>query len=245
MNRIASKTFNRFTAATLICVTGLALATIAYASSQTMTKQSLNSLSPDDVLKMLKEGNQRFVSGNMLQRDLKAQVKATAHGQYPMATILSCIDSRVPVEMVFDMGIGDVFVGRVAGNYIETDILGSFEYATKVAGSKLIVVLGHTSCGAVKGACDGVKMGNLTETLSNLEPAMTAVKNVRGERNSKNKPYVNAVVEMNVKLTIQAILDRSDIIRDLVEAGNLKIVGGVYDLKTGKVNFLDSGSMHQ
>jgi carbonic anhydrase len=156
-----------------------------------------------------------------------------------MAAVMGCLDSRVPPEIVFDMGIGDLFVGRVAGNYVDTDMLGSLEFATRVAGAKVILVLGHTDCGAIKGACDGVKIGNLTHTLSNLTPALYAVRNVDGPRNAGNKKFVDAVAQANVELNVQALVDRSFVLRELVEAGRLKIVGGIYDLQSGRVSFLE------
>lgn len=175
----------------------------------------------------------------MLERDLRSQVRETASGQYPMAAILGCLDSRVPPELVFDMGIGDLFVGRVAGNYADTDMLGSLEFATKVAGAKVILVLGHTDCGAVKGACDGVKIGNLTHTLSNLTPALYAARDVAGPRTSKNQEFVDTVTRANVNLNVQALVDRSAVLRDLVAEGQLKVVGGIYDLNTGRVTWLE------
>jgi carbonic anhydrase len=226
-------------AVAITLVGGATLATVALAQTKTQTRASQAALSPDDVLAALKAGNERFVSGQMLERDLRAQVKQTASGQYPIAAIMSCLDSRVPPEMVFDMGIGDMFVGRVAGNYVDTDMLGSFEFATKVAGAKVILVLGHTDCGAVKGACDGVKIGNLTHTLSNLAPALYAVRDVDGPRNASNKQFVDAVTRANVELNVQALVDRSTVLSELVDAGELKVVGGIYDLKTGRVTFLD------
>ena len=163
----------------------------------------------------------------------------TATGQYPYAVVLGCIDSRVPPEIVFDQGIGDIFAPRIAGNFVNTDILGSMEFATAVAGSKLIVVLGHTSCGAVKGACDDVKLGNLTPMLENIMPAVHAVDEVIGERNSKNAKFVNDVAHMNVKLTIENILEQSPVMKELVDNGKLMVVGAMHDVETGKVTFMD------
>ena len=152
---------------------------------------------------------------------------------------LGCIDSRVPPEIVFDQGIGDVFAPRIAGNFVNTDILGSMEFAAAAAGSKLIVVLGHTECGAVKGACDAVELGNLTQTLSNISPAIYAVRDVAGDRNSKNAAFVDAVAHMNVRMTVKNILDRSTVLAGLVAKGDLKIVGAMHDISTGVVTFLD------
>lgn len=205
----------------------------------TETKESQAAITPDQALARLKEGNVRFVAGQMLVRDLKAQVAGTAGGQYPFAVVLGCIDSRVPPELVFDQGIGDIFAPRIAGNFVNTDILGSMEFATAVAGSKLIVVLGHTECGAVKGACDNVELGNLTQTLSNISPAVYAVRDVPGVRSSKNKAFVDAVTHMNVKMTVKSIVNRSPVIADLVQKGQVKVVGAVHDVGTGVVTFVD------
>ena len=214
-------------------------AMIEYANSP--TKETQAALTPDDVLTILKLGNERFVAGQMTERDLWAQAKATSTGQYPIAAVLSCIDSRVPPELVFDVGIGDIFVGRVAGNFVNPDLLGSFEFATQVIGAKLILVLGHTGCGAVDGACDGLRLGNLTQTLRKLEPAIEAVPDSAGPRDSRNRAFVKAVTWKNVELAAEAFHSQSQVIRELVEAGELKIVGGVYELATGKVEFLDAG----
>jgi carbonic anhydrase len=173
-----------------------------------------------------------------------SQVRQTAEGQYPMAAILGCIDSRVPHEIVFDKGVGDVFSARVAGNFINTDILGSLEFATAAAGSKVIVVLGHTECGAVKGACDGVELGNLTSTLANIAPAIYAVGDeVSGPRTSANAEYVQAVAHENVHQTVQNIVNRSPVIRGLVESGDLIVVGAMHDVTTGEVTFYEDEMM--
>ncbi len=166
------------------------------------------------------------------------QVKATAAGQFPFAGILGCIDSRVPPELVFDQGIGDIFSARIAGNFANTDSIGSFEFATKLAGAKLIVVLGHTECGAIKGAADNAQLGNLTHTLSNLMPAVYAVTDVQGERNSANKAFVTAIAEENVRLNVKALLTRSTVLHDLAEAKRIKVVGAIHDVSTGRVSFL-------
>jgi carbonic anhydrase len=208
--------------------------------SATLTQSEQQAMAPADVVALLKAGNDRFVRGELTARDYLAQAKATAGGQYPMAVVLSCLDSRIPVELVFDRGIGDLFVARVAGNFENTDIVGSMEFATKLAGAKLIVVLGHTSCGAVKGACDGAEMGNLTSTLANIAPAVEASKGVEGEHNSKNKAFVAAVTHANVKQTMADLTARSTVIKELVEAGKLAIVGGTYDLETGAVEWLSN-----
>jgi carbonic anhydrase len=192
---------------------------------------------PAEALERLQAGNDRFIRGETIGHDFLAGVKATAEGQKPFAAIISCLDSRVPPEIVFDQGIGDVFVGRVAGNYVDTDLLGSLEFATGVVGAKLIVVLGHTDCGAVKGACDGVKLGSLTHTLSNLAPAIYSVPGFEGSRTSSNAGFVSAVTHANVDLNVKSIRDRSQVIADLVAAGELEIVGAIYDVTTGRVTF--------
>ena len=204
------------------------------------TAEQQKALTPDSVLAELVDGNKRFAENKLTPKDVPARIAQTAKGQYPKAVILSCLDSRVPVEKVFDQGIGDIFVGRVAGNVENEDQLGSMEFATKLAGSKVIMVLGHTACGAVKGACDGAKMGNLTALLSKIQPAVDAVKGFKPEeRNSKNIEFVNKVVAQNVIQTVGDIRKRSEILTQLEKDGALKIVGAVYDLETGKVTLLD------
>ena len=195
------------------------------------------------MIQLLKDGNERFLNGEALERNFMEQVANTAGGQYPMAAILGCIDSRVPHEIVFDKGVGDVFSARVAGNFVNTDILGSLEFASAVAGSKVIVVLGHTECGAVKGACDQVELGNLTSTLSNIAPAIYAVDDVEGERTSSNKDYVNKVAHTNVDLTVQNIVNRSPVIRGLVEEGELIVIGAMHEVASGKVTFDEEDMM--
>lgn len=209
----------------------------------TQTADTQAALTPADSLRLLKEGNARFVAGEMIDRDLPEQVSQTADGQYPHAVVLSCIDSRVPPELVFDQGIGDLFTPRVAGNFVNTDILGSMEFATALAGSKLVVVLGHTACGAVTGACDGVEMGNLTHLLSNLAPAVHQVTDGDGPRDASNPAFVDRVARANVKLTVQHVLDRSPVMRDLVEQGSLMVVGAMYDVKTGEVAFFEEAPL--
>ncbi len=204
-----------------------------------LTQEEQKALTPDDVLKLLKQGNQRFISGTVTKRDHSAQVRDAVNGQFPKAVILSCIDSRVPVEDVFNQGIGDIFVARVAGNFENTDILGSMEYATKVSGSKLVLVLGHESCGAVKAAIDGVKLGNITAMLENLKPAVDALSGYKGEKTGGNPEFVHLVAEKNVRLTMDRIRERSPIMKEMEEEGQIKIVGALYDMKTGKVTFLD------
>ena len=210
----------------------------AFAQYNAITAEVQADITPEKALMMLKEGNQRFVWGEMSDRNLIKQVSQTAGGQYPFAVVLGCIDSRVPPELVFDQGIGDIFAPRIAGNFVNKDILGSMEFATKVAGSKIIVVLGHSSCGAVKGACDNVELGNLTHTLANIMPAVNGVENVIGERNSKNAEFVEEVSHLNVRLTVQNILDQSPIMKEMVDNGELMVVGAMHDVSTGKVTFM-------
>ena len=192
-------------------------------------------------LEILKEGNSRFIKNLKAQRDLLGQVNATRDGQWPFATILSCIDSRTSAELIFDQGLGDVFSIRIAGNIVNTDILGSMEFACKVAGSKLIVVLGHTKCGAVKGACDHVEMGNLTELLSKLQPAVYSERETSdiGKRNSKNGTFVENVSAINVRRSVKNIIERSFILEQMVENGEIGVVGAMYNIETGVVEFYD------
>ena len=205
-----------------------------------VTKEQQDKLTPDAVVKDLTAGNKRFVEEKLSDPNAKARVKAAVDGQYPKAFILSCIDSRVPVEQVFDQGLGDIFVGRVAGNIENGDQLGSMEFAAAVSGVKVIMVLGHEACGAVKGACDHVKMGNLTGLLENINPAIEKVKGYEEkDRTSKNKEFVAKVVEMNVAETVADIRKRSETLAKLEKEGKIKIVGGVYSLHTGEVTLLD------
>ncbi|MGB3777023.1 MAG: carbonic anhydrase family protein [Tunicatimonas sp.] len=203
-----------------------------------LTQEEQDALTPEAVIQSLKEGNQRFVNNDLTARDHTAQVRKAANGQYPKAVILSCLDSRVPVEDVFDKGIGDIFVARVAGNFVNVDILGSMEFGCKVAGSKVILVLGHEHCGAVKAAIDDVKMGNITEMLTKIKPAVEKVA-YDGERTSSNPSFVHQVCEQNVRKTIDDIRSQSAILKEMEDEGGIKVVGGVYDMDTGKVDFLD------
>lgn len=205
-----------------------------------VTAEQQKALTPDQVLADLMAGNERFSAGKLTDLNIQASIAASSTGQYPKAVILSCLDSRVPVENVFDQGIGDVFVGRVAGNIETTELLGSFEFATKAAGAKLIMVLGHEACGAVIGACDHVEMGNLTALLDQIQPAVKAVESefTEEKRNSKNPEYVNRVIQENVKITIADIRKNSPILAEMEKAGTIKIVGGIYSLKDGKVTLL-------
>lgn len=190
------------------------------------------------ILDRLKNGNQRFIEKKSKNYDYHQQIKETTDDQYPFAAVLGCIDSRVPAEIVFDQGIGDIFSVRIAGNFVNDDILGSLEFACKVAGAKIIVVLGHTSCGAIKGACDNVKLGKLTGVLDNITPAIASVHGNYLDRSSKNAAYVQEVAETNVKLTVKAIKDRSEILNKMIKSGEVSIVGAMYNVASGKVNFL-------
>ena len=177
------------------------------------------------------------MSGKALKRDILAQVKQTSEGQFPFAAIVSCLDSRIIPEIVFDQGVGDLFVARVAGNFVNDDILGSLEFATKLAGAKLIVIMGHTDCGAIKGACDMAQLGLLTAALANINPAVEAVKGDYTPRSSKNTNFVNAVAEMNVQLTIKKLRDRSVVLRKMLDNGEIGLIGAMYDISSGKVTF--------
>jgi carbonic anhydrase len=209
----------------------------ADAACAVLTRDSQRAITPDAAIARLKAGNDRFTSGKTINCDLTAQVRETSKSQAPFAAIVGCIDSRVPPELVFDQRIGDIFCARVAGNFVNTDIIGSLEFATKLSGARAIVVLGHSDCGAIKGAVDGAKLGNLTATLANITPAVTATK-ATGERSSKNANFVQAVAETNVKLTVAALTSRSKVLKDLVAAGQLHIAGAMHDLSTGRISFL-------
>lgn len=205
----------------------------------TQNAETQAAITPESAINILKAGNERFVTQNFIGKNFSEQIKGTTSGQYPFAAVLGCIDSRVPVEIVFDQGIGDLFSARVAGNVVDTHVLGSLEYAVKYAGSKAIVVLGHTSCGAVKGACDDLKDGNLTGLLGAIRPAVEATETKDGEdRTSKNKSFVNNVVHKNVSMTIDKMMEDSEIIREMSSAGLITVVGAVYDVSNGKVTFL-------
>ena len=206
----------------------------------THTKETQSALTPQEALQLLKQGNERFVSRKMTNRDLIKQVAATATGQYPFATILSCIDSRVSAELIFDQGIGDIFSARVAGNIVNTDLLGSIEFACKLAGTKIVVVLGHTACGAVKGACDDARLGNLTLLLSRIRAAVDAVSepSETSQRTSKNAHFVNAVAKKNVVMTIENIRNQSPVLKEMEEVREISIVGAMYDISDGRVYWL-------
>ena len=204
-----------------------------------ITKDVQSAMTPSSVLNDLLEGNARFVNNKSQSVDNSALVQQTTGGQFPKAVVLSCIDSRVPVETVLDQAIGDVFVARVAGNFENADMLGSLEYSCKVAGSKLVLVLGHEACGAVKAACDGVELGNITHLLSNILPAVKqSADEVDGALDSSNKAFVAKTVENNVKMTIERIREKSPILKEMEDDGEISIVGGVYSLHSGKVEML-------
>jgi len=204
------------------------------------TKETQLEMTPDKALAALKEGNARFQNNQKVTRDLMEQVKDTSGGQYPFATILSCIDSRVSAELIFDQGIGDIFSVRIAGNFTNPDILGSMEFACKIAGTKLIVVLGHTACGAVKGACDSARLGNLSGLIEKIELAVEAVKEPADPalRNSSNSQFVDEVAQKNVQMTIENIRLDSPVLAEMEAEGAIQIVGAMYDIKTGAVHFL-------
>ena len=203
----------------------------------TLTKAQRDEMTPDEIIVLMKQGNERFRRGERMTRDYIAAQRAAANGQHPAAVILSCIDSRAPAEVIMDLGIGDVFNSRVAGNISNDDILGSMEFACKVAGAKVVLVMGHTSCGAIKGAIDGVKLGNLTGLLAKIHPAVGAT-SFQGDRSSKNLAFVDAVARKNVELTVISIRSNSTILRDLESAKAVKMAGAIYDLNTGRVDFL-------
>jgi len=206
--------------------------------SHSTTKEIQQSLTPADVFNQLKDGNKRFLEGKPMERDLYQQVKETSKGQHPIATVLCCMDSRTPTEIILDKGIGDIFNIRIAGNVVNTDILGSMEYGSKVVGAKLILVLGHTDCGAVKGAIDNVEMGNLTQLLEKIEPVAKMAK-YDGERTSKNKEFVELVTKENVLNAMNYIRENSPILKEMESKGEIDIVGGMYDVSTGVITFYE------
>lgn len=206
---------------------------------KTLTKEMQNAISPAMALDLLKDGNKRFVNNLKINRNLLQQANETSDGQHPFAVILSCIDSRTSAELIFDQGLGDIFSIRIAGNILNEDILGSMEFACKVAGSKIIVVLGHTKCGAVKGACDHIEMGNLTALLSKIRPAVDDETATINDRNSSNTAFVENVATINVKRTVQSIVERSSILKDMIEKGEIGIIGGTHDITSGQVVFYE------
>ncbi|MCE7055825.1 carbonic anhydrase [Algoriphagus sp. AGSA1] len=204
---------------------------------KTLTKEIQEAITPAMAIELLKEGNKRFVQNLKANRNLLQQANETSDGQHPFAVILSCIDSRTSAELIFDQGLGDIFSVRIAGNIVNEDILGSIEFACKVAGSKIIVVLGHSKCGAIKGACDHVEMGNLTALLAKIRPAVDEERQTKKNRNSTNAKFVENVAEINVKRTVKAITERSTIIKQMLDNGEIGIVGGIHELSTGQVSF--------
>ena len=206
---------------------------------KTLTKEMQHSISPSMALDLLKEGNKRFVNNLKINRNLLQQANETSDGQHPFAVILSCIDSRTSAELIFDQGLGDIFSVRIAGNIVNEDILGSMEFGCKVAGAKIIIVLGHTKCGAIKGACDNVELGNLTSLISKIKPAVDLEKSTIKNRDSSNSSFVENVAELNVALSVETILLKSDIISEMVKNNEIGIVGGVHDISTGEVNFFE------
>jgi carbonic anhydrase len=223
-----------------VALAGLAtagLAGLGSARADSLTKEQRDAMTPDDVIAAMLAGNERFVNGQQKPRDFLAEQRASAAGQYPAAIALSCVDSRTPIEIVCDLGIGDAFNARVAGNISNDDILGSMEFACAVTGAKLVAVMGHTACGAVKGAIDDVVLGNLTGLVAKIRPAIRET-DYAGERSSKNAEFVDAVARTNVALTVKQIRERSSVLRDLEEKGAIRIVGSMYDLETARVTLL-------
>lgn len=210
---------------------------------KTLTKELQQSITPTMALELLKEGNKRFVNNLKINRNLLQQANETSDGQHPFAIILSCIDSRTSAELIFDQGLGDIFSIRIAGNIINEDILGSMEFGCKVAGAKMIVVLGHTKCGAVQGACDHVEMGNLTALLTKIRPAVDDETTETGPRNSSNREFVEKVSSINVKRSVKAIMERSTILNEMINSGLVGIIGGYHDIASGNVHFFEDSSI--
>ena len=207
---------------------------------RTLTKELQAALTPEKALELLREGNKRFVNNLKINRNLLQQVNETSDGQHPFAFILSCIDSRTSAELIFDQGLGDIFSCRIAGNILNDDIMGSMEFACKVAGSKIVVVLGHTKCGAIKGACDDVKMGNLTTLLSKLKPAVNAEVATKENRNASNMEFVERVAALNVSLALKQIPEKSEVLAEMIRKGEIALVGGMYNVETGIVEFYEN-----
>jgi carbonic anhydrase len=204
-----------------------------------LTKEEQDALSPEDVLESLRAGNERFVRNDLTARDHSFQIRESADAQFPKAIVLSCVDSRVPVEDVFDKGIGDIFVARVAGNFVNDDILGSMEFATKVAGAKMILVLGHENCGAIHAAIDGAELGHITKMLTNIKPAIMISTVSKGPKNSKNRLFVHEVIENNVRIAMEKIVKESSLLKTMADNREIDIRGAVYDMDTGVVNFIN------
>ncbi|MFM9944598.1 MAG: carbonic anhydrase family protein [Bacteroidia bacterium] len=210
-----------------------------------LTKEQQALLSPLQAIQLLKDGNKRFVNNLKVNRNLLEQVNETSEGQFPFAVILSCIDSRTSAELIFDQGLGDIFSIRIAGNIMNDDILGSMEFSCKVAGAKLIAIIGHTSCGAINGACDHVQMGNLTSLLHKIKPALDAEKDTITNRNSSNKGFVDRVAALNVKNTMHQVLDKSPILCEMIKDGQLAIIGGMYNVVSGMVDFYEQQALNE
>jgi carbonic anhydrase len=226
----------RVTVATVAGLLGANLGgNVAYADA--LTKEQRDRMTPDEIIRLMRQGNERFRTGQRQERNFLREQQASAKGQYPAAVVLSCIDSRAPAEVVMDLGIGDIFNSRVAGNIANEDILGSMEFACQVAGAKVVLVMGHTTCGAIKGAIDRVQLGNLTNLLAKIRPAVEATP-YDGERSSKNNAFVNAVARKNVELTMTNIRQQSSVLQSLESKGTIKIVGAMYDLDTALLEFL-------
>ncbi|WP_028980716.1 carbonic anhydrase family protein [Sporocytophaga myxococcoides] len=206
---------------------------------KTLTKEMQSAITPQQAFQLLKKGNERFINNLKANRNLLQQVNETSDGQHPFAVILSCIDSRTSAELIFDQGLGDIFSIRIAGNILNEDILGSMEFACKLAGAKIIVVLGHSKCGAIKGACDHAKLGNLTTLLDKIKPAIDSENTIKENRSSSNAEFVEKVADLNVKLTVKAITERSPILREMIQNGSVSLVGGMYDVGSGLVSFYD------
>lgn len=204
---------------------------------KTLTKEIQTSFTPEKAIEILKMGNERFVNNLKANRNLLQQVNETSDGQHPFAVVLSCIDSRTSAELIFDQGLGDIFSIRIAGNILNEDILGSMEFACKIAGAKAAVVLGHSKCGAIKGACDNVEMGNLTALLTKIRPAVDDELIIKENRNSSNAEFVEKVAVINVKRTVKAIMERSPILNEMIKTGELDLIGAMYDVETGVVTF--------
>lgn len=207
---------------------------------KTLTKEMQAALTPSKAVELLKEGNKRFVSNLKVNRNLLQQVNETSDGQHPFAIVLSCIDSRTSAELIFDQGLGDIFSARIAGNVLNEDILGSMEFACKVAGAKVIAVLGHTRCGAIKGACDDVKLGNLSTLLEKIKPAINAETTITENRNASNSDFVERVAELNVFLTMDRVLAESPVLKEMIENNEIALVGGLYNVESGEVEFYES-----
>jgi len=219
-----------------IATVGTALHAQAEQSCEVFTSATQGAVSPDAALQMLKDGNERFIQGKTRNCDLLKQLKDTAKQQAPFAVVVGCIDSRVPPEMVFDQRLGDIFAARIAGNFVNTDILGSLEFATQLAGAKLIVVLGHTECGAIKGAADNAKLGNLTAMLENIRPSLKKL-NYKGVPSSKDKELVQKLADQNAKDAVEKIMAKSQVINNLVAGGKVKVVSAMHDIGTGKITW--------